>query len=125
MSPTRDTTPPPPEAAARLKTEVKSDGGRSDVILRGERDLPTLPIAERAVEKVDGGTSTLVLDLRQLSFIDSSGLRLILTTAEEWGGDSRSLFIVGGPAQVERVFELTGAGARLNLIEDPSLAKAA
>jgi anti-sigma B factor antagonist len=125
MTPTRDTTPPPPEAAARLKTEVKDEDGRVDVELRGELDLATVPIAERAIEKVDGAATTLVLDLRKLSFIDSSGLRLILTTAEEWEGDSRRLYIVRGPAQVERVFELTGAGARLNLVEDPSLVKAA
>jgi anti-sigma B factor antagonist len=125
MTSTRDTTPPPPEAAARLKTEVKQENGRADVALRGELDLATLPVAERAVEKVDSAATTLVLDLRKLSFIDSSGLRLILTTAEEWDGEARRLFIVRGPAQVERVFELTGAGARLNVIEDPSLVKAA
>jgi anti-sigma B factor antagonist len=125
MTRTRDTKPPAPEAAARLKTEVKQEDGRADVALRGELDLATLPIAERAVEKVDGAATTLVLDLRKLTFIDSSGLRLILTTAEKWGGDSRRLFIVRGPAQVERVFELTGAGARLNVIEDPALIKAA
>jgi anti-sigma B factor antagonist len=125
MTPTRDTTPPSPEAAARLKTEVKQEDGRADIAFRGELDLATVPIAERAVDKVDGGASTLVLDLRKLSFIDSSGLRLILTTAEKWEGESRRLFIARGPAQVERVFELTGAGARLNLIEDPALIKGA
>jgi anti-sigma B factor antagonist len=125
LSSTRDTTPPPAEAAARLKAEVKNGGARADVILRGELDLATLPVAERAVDRVEETTTTLVLDLRKLTFIDSSGLRLILTTAEAWQGDSRSLFVVKGPAQVERVLELTGAGARLNMVEDPSRIKAA
>jgi anti-anti-sigma factor len=117
-------TPPSPEAAARLKVDVKQAGDRADVALRGELDLATLAVAERAVEKVSE-SATLVLDLRKLSFIDSSGLRLILTTAEEWQGDSRRLFVVRGPAQVERVLELTGAGERLNVVEDPSLISAA
>jgi anti-sigma B factor antagonist len=124
LSQSRETTPSP-EAAARLKTEVRQKDGRADVALRGELDLATIPVAERAVAKIAEGADTLVLDLRRLTFIDSSGLRLILTTAEKWGGDSRQLFIVRGPAQVERVFELTGAGARLNLVEDPSLIKTA
>jgi anti-sigma B factor antagonist len=125
MTTTRGTTPPSPEAAARLKTEVRQEDGRADIALRGELDLATLPVAERAVGKVDGSATVLVLDLRKLDFIDSSGLRLILATAEKWGGDSRRLYIVRGPAQVERVFELTGTAARLNLIEDPALIKAA
>jgi anti-anti-sigma factor len=125
MSSTSDTSQPSPEAAARLKTEVKASAGRADVVLRGELDLATLPVAERAVETIDEGVTTLVLDLRKLTFIDSSGLRLILTTAETWNGGTRRLYIVRGPAQVERVFELTGAGARLNLVEDPSLVETA
>ena len=125
MSPERDTTSPSPEAAARLKADVKTAPDRADVALRGELDLATLPVAERAVEGVDKAAKTLVLDLRKLTFIDSSGLRLILTTAEEWQDGGRRLFVIQGPAQVERVLELTGAGARLNVIEDPSLIKAA
>lgn len=110
----------PPEAAARLKAEVRSGERRADVVLRGELDLATVPVAEQAVARVESVADTLVLDLRKLTFIDSSGLKMILTTAESWNGASRRLFVVKGPAQVERVLQLTGAAGRLNVVEDPS-----
>jgi anti-sigma B factor antagonist len=89
------------------------------VILDGELDLATVPVAEQAINRVGDDVKTLVLDLRKLSFLDSSGLRLILATDDASG--SRRVVVVRGPAQVDRVFELTGTGARLEIVDDPSL----
>ncbi len=89
------------------------------VVLRGELDLATLGVAEEALNKASDG-KTLVLDLRELSFLDSSGLRLILNSADTGNDAGRKVFVVKGPAQVDRVFALTGAGERLNLVDDPS-----
>lgn len=76
-------------------------------------------MAEQAINRVAEGVKTLVLDLRKLTFLDSSGLRLILATDE--ARDARRVVVVRGPAQVDRVFELTGTGARLTIVDDPSL----
>lgn len=92
--------------------------GAVQVALIGELDLATMGVAEEALNDLPEA-SAVVLDLRKLSFLDSSGLRLILTFAEADG--SRAFHVVKGPAQVSRVFELTGAAERLNLVEDPSL----
>jgi anti-anti-sigma factor len=89
------------------------------IVLDGELDLATVPVAEQAINRVDQDAATLVLDLRKLRFLDSSGLRLILATHEAQG--SRRVVIVRGPAQVDRVFELTGTGERLDIVDDPSL----
>ena len=89
------------------------------MVLDGELDLATVPVAEQAINRVAGNVKTLVLDLRKLSFLDSSGLRLILSTDE--AVESRRVVIVRGPAQVDRVFDLTGTGARLDIVDDPSL----
>ncbi|MFN2611984.1 MAG: STAS domain-containing protein [Solirubrobacterales bacterium] len=115
----------PPEAAARLKADVRSGERRADLVLRGELDLATVSLAEQAVARLGPEAETLVLDLRQLTFIDSSGLKMILGTAENWNGGPRRLFVVRGPAQVERVLELTGAAERLTMVEDPSSIKPA
>jgi anti-sigma B factor antagonist len=88
------------------------------IVLDGELDLATVPVAEQAINRVDQDAATLVLDLRKLRFLDSSGLRLILATHEAQG--SRRVVIVRGPAQVDRVFELTGTGERLDIVDDPS-----
>lgn len=90
-------------------------------MLKGELDLATVGVAEDTLSSLPDGGQTLVLDLRDLVFLDSSGLRLILTSTESERAGGREVYVVKGPAQVNRVFELTGAGERLNLIDDPSL----
>jgi anti-sigma B factor antagonist len=105
------------QANPRLRVDVESDADVARVEFDGELDLATVGIAEEAMQRTNEA-ETLVLDLRNLTFLDSSGLRLILMCAER---ESPRVFVVRGSAQVSRVFELTGAGERLNLIDDPSL----
>ncbi len=107
------------QAGVRLDVSVDSRDGQAHLALRGELDLATVGVAEEALEQVRNGTKTLVFDLRKLQFLDSSGLRFILMTAES--EQTRQVVIVRGPAQVDRVFELTGASERLRLVDDPSL----
>ncbi len=109
------------DATARLRAGVDKRGERAEVELEGELDLATVGIVEEAISDIEDEVGTLVLDLRKLTFLDSSGLRLILTTVEGAEEANRRVFVVKGPAQVERVLELTGAAERLNLIDDPSL----
>jgi anti-anti-sigma factor len=104
----------------RLTTTVDNREEAAHVVLEGELDLATVGVAEEAMKRVDVDAGTLVLDLRGLKFLDSSGLRMILSAADNADG-GRRVFVVRGPAQVDRVFELTGAGERLNLVDDPSL----
>ena len=105
----------------RLQARVESCNGAPHVILEGELDLATVGVAEEAMKRVDADAKTLILDLRKLRFLDSSGLRLILTLADAPEAGPEKVYVVRGPAQVDRVFELTGAGERLNLVDDPSL----
>jgi len=61
----------------------------------------------------------VVLDLRELTFLDSSGLRLILALqagVHERGG---RLVLVRGPRRVHRVLELTRADEELEIVADP------
>jgi anti-sigma B factor antagonist len=107
------------QAGVRLDVSVESRDDQAHLVLRGELDLATVGVAEEALERVQNGAKTLVFDLRKLQFLDSSGLRFILMAAESDQG--RRVVIVRGPAQVDRVFELTGASERLRLVDDPSL----
>ena len=63
----------------------------------------------------------LILDLSQLEFMDSTGLRLILRWDAEARKDGFSIGLVPGPPVVQRVFELTGTAAALPFIRtDPA-----
>ena len=55
----------------------------------------------------------LVIDLSDLAFMDSSGLRLILVAHARSRADSNRLRLVRGPRRVQRVFKLTGMEERL------------
>jgi anti-anti-sigma factor len=86
------------------------DGGTVLVGLKGELDLAAAQqMEERMVEIDEGRPGRVVIDLAGLTFIDSTGLRLLLqadTRAQEHGYE---LLLRPGAPAVQRVFEVTGA----------------
>ena len=62
--------------------------------------------------------ATLVLDLHALKFLDSTGLRLIISAHSRARRAGRRLRIVPGNAAVRRIFHLTGVGERLDIMDD-------
>ena len=102
-----------------VATSRRQDGSVS-FALSGELDLSTLERLETALDaSLDGKPELVVVDLRDLSFLDSSGLRAILAlhaSQQEQGG---RLVLVRGPRRVHRVLELTRADQELELVADP------
>jgi anti-anti-sigma factor len=64
------------------------------------------------------GPSVLVLDLSQLSFLDSTGLRAVVTADERARSNGRRLVVVRGPDPVQRVFAITRLEERLEMVDD-------
>ena len=65
------------------------------------------------------GLGTVVLDLRGLEFIDSSGLRLVVLADMQAREAGRRFALVRGPETVHRVFEITRMSERLDFVDDP------
>jgi anti-sigma B factor antagonist len=88
---------------------VSKEGKVLTLSLRGECDLQTSPeLAELITASIANGCSSLKIDLRGLTFIDSTGLRTLVqgkTHIESAGAD---LSIVPGSRSVMRVFEVVG-----------------
>jgi anti-anti-sigma factor len=102
-----------------LQTSSEPYGFRA--ALSGEIDLSTIEDVENGVrEAIDGNNGIVALDLREVSFLDSSGLRLLLRLHKDLDDAGRRLVVVQGPRRVARVFELTGAEDQLEIVEDPS-----
>jgi anti-anti-sigma factor len=81
----------------------------------GELDIATVPDFEQSFDEVVGSApEAIVVDLSELTFIDSTGLRALLTMSERYKGDLG--LTVGSPA-VERIIEITGTRAQLPLID--------
>ena len=91
-----------------LEVRVETTDGRASVVsLAGELDLSTIPTLEaRLLEKVRNPTG-VVVDLTRLSFIDSSGIGLLIKAHRAAEG-GRLHTVVAPGSQVERVFELAG-----------------
>ena len=89
--------------------------------LTGEIDLSTVEnVAGQLRAAIEDCEGTVAVDLREVSFLDSSGLRLLLQLNQELGETGRRMVVVQGPRRVARVFELTGAESELNIVAEPA-----
>ena len=90
-------------------------------MLEGELDIATTPQVEEELRRIEAQhADVIVLDLRGLTFMDSTGLRLLVTADARARDAGHRLAIVRGPAAVHRVLEITGLHSRLDLVEDPA-----
>ena len=98
--------------------DVATADGTARVRLAGDLDLSTVPALQARVAALRGeGSTQIVLDLAELDFIDSTGLRLILELHGEAARDGFTLALVPGGDAVQRVFDVTGTAAVLPFIE--------
>ncbi len=102
-----------------LDVETRPGEGLVQVVLRGELDLSTVPKVEETLRRVEEShPPVIVLDLSGLSFLDSTGLRLIVNADQRARESDRRLTIVKGPAPVQRVFSITKLDERLDMVSD-------
>jgi anti-anti-sigma factor len=84
-----------------------------------ELDLASVPPLEAAVsEALRSGTDHLVLDLGQLTFVDSSGLRLFLALCQQAKVEEWQLTLARPTAPVRTLLAITGTGPSLPLVDD-------
>jgi anti-sigma B factor antagonist len=95
--------------------ERRDDGDRTVLELAGEFDLAAEPVLTRELEKALPA-STLVLDLRRVTFMDSTGLRLLLEADARVRGSGDTCVVVRGPG-VHRVIEEGLLASRLEVVE--------
>jgi anti-anti-sigma factor len=98
---------------------VERDGSTLVVAPRGEIDLATVDLVREAVDREHAPPESLVLDLRQVGFMDTSGLRYVLALNARAGSEGFAMKVVRGQAGVQRVFEVSGLEARLPFVDDP------
>jgi anti-sigma B factor antagonist len=97
------------------------EDARHTIALEGEMDLITAPELEDTVAALClDGARELVLDLRQVVFMDSSGLRTVLASIDMCRLHSCELMLIPGAAS-RRLFEITGVLGDLPLLETDEL----
>jgi anti-sigma B factor antagonist len=105
--------PPPP-----LRVDAWPEGDIVHVCPAGEIDLDTVSqVRDRMDELRAAGFKRLILDLRAVTFLDSTGIRLVLETDASARADGFEFGLIEGPAKVQRAFEITGLPSALPLID--------
>lgn len=103
-----------------LRVDVWPDGDAVYVCPVGEIDLDTVSrVRDRLEELRAAGFRRLILDLRGVTFLDSTGIRLALETDASARADGFDFALIEGPANVQRAFEITGLRGGLPFIDPP------
>jgi anti-anti-sigma factor len=101
--------------------EVTRDDRVSTVRVRGEIDLAAAERLEQALQSVqDEPSEVTILDLREVTFLDSTGLRTITSADARARKDGHELRIVRGSDQVQKLLHVTGMDKILPLVDDPA-----
>jgi anti-sigma B factor antagonist len=101
----------------QLTIDVRREAGRAVIVLDGELDMASAELLHDAVDREDvRGEAMIVLDLQQLQFIDSTGLRAILAALEHCRARQQEFAITPGSQQVQRLLSVTGVADHLPTI---------
>src|ERR1044072_5150967 len=101
-----------------LTIEIRREADRVVLLLEGELDLENAaPLDERLLAAEGSDAKQIVLDLRGLRFIDSSGLRSILLATKRSRQDSNRLGVLRGTGDVAGLLELTAINQSIDLLD--------
>jgi anti-anti-sigma factor len=104
-----------------LEVTTQDSGEQVTISLKGELDLSSVGKVQEELRRVEAeAPALLVLDLTDLSFLDSTGLRTVVTADERARENGRRFVVVRGPDAVQRVFAITRLEERLEMVDDAS-----
>jgi len=109
------------EVAPLAFTTTLTSAGDALISLTGELDLSGAPPLEEEIAELSArdGVRRVVLDLRELEFMDSSGLRTVALAGRSLTAAGRELVLVRGRDAVQRVFSITRMDEHLRFVDDP------
>ena len=109
-----------PPVQSHFRLEVRKQGRATVIAVRGELDLASSPALQEELDRAATSDSQmLIIDLRELDFMDSTGLSVLVRAHQRIEEQGRQLAMVKGPQQVQRLLSLTGVADRLTLVETP------
>jgi anti-sigma B factor antagonist len=103
-----------------FRVDRRLERATSVIAVEGDIDLGTADAVREHVAAAQTEARHVVLDLRRVAFVDSSGIRLLIEAQLAADRDGFALTVVRGPAPVQRLFDLSGLDDRLTLVDDPS-----
>lgn len=104
---------------ALLRIAQTSTPDRSVIAPVGELDLGSAPRLREAIAGTDG--DDLVVDLRRVEFMDSTGLLTLARAADDAASRGATVRVITGPPKVDRLFDLTEKRSRFAFVEPGSV----
>lgn len=93
----------------QLTVSIESRNGVANVALSGELDLATVPILKEHLAHLEReDVIAIVIDLRDLAFLDCSGLRAFLAGRDHARANGHRFVMVGAGSSTRRLLALTG-----------------
>jgi anti-anti-sigma factor len=104
----------------QLTTEVREAEGATLVALFGELDISEIETVEKTLAAAEAKQPrVLILDLRGLEFMDSSGIRLVVEADLRARENDRRLLVIRGSDAVHRVLTIALLDKRLEFVDQP------
>ena len=95
-------------------------GGRAVVVFTGELDIASEADAAAALEAAMGDAGVLVADLRELAFLDSTGVRVLLAADLEAKERGVRFGVARSDGMVRKLLEVTRIDQRFPVVDDPA-----
>ena len=90
--------------------------------MRGEVDLATVGALRSELTGALGRAEKVVLDLREVTFMDTQGLAAVIEAQQASAESGTRLVVVRAPETVHRLFDMIGLSDRLTVVDDPAAA---
>ena len=90
-----------------LITNTEKNGENLNIVLKGRLDTVTAPQLEETVKNEVEGIKNLTFDLKELEYISSAGLRVLLASQKIMNKQGE-MEVINVPEVVMEVFEVTG-----------------
>jgi anti-sigma B factor antagonist len=111
-------TRPDDDVGDEFSLSLSFDSSHFVIELYGELDMAGAPELDAAIVQAEETSATMIIvDLSALRFIDSSGLRVLLTASRRSSSGSNRLHFLRGIGQVEKAFALCGLDRRLPFLD--------
>lgn len=103
-----------------LSITIRPDHASVTLSVAGEIDMATVGTLRACLNDLDGSYSTVVIDLAEVTFMDSSGLGLIAGTAQRFEPEGREIVVTNPCGHVGRLLEVSGLDHVVRVLDEPA-----
>jgi anti-sigma B factor antagonist len=104
---------------SEFSVAVHAEGSAEIVVVRGEIDLATADAVRAEVRAAFARAGTVVLDVREVEFMDTQGLAVVIEAERAAVEDGTRFVVTRAPDHVHRLFDMIGLSPRLTIVDDP------